>query len=160
MAETVELTDEHKEFIVQGLACYDSPSQVVAAVKEEFGIVITRQRVQGYDPTKVAGKDLSEEYRTLFANTRAEYDDEKAKIGATSRLVRVRRLERMAQKAEASGNIMGAAQLLKQIAEEMGNAYTNRRELTGKDGKDLPAPIAQVTTFQLPANGRDEPASQ
>ena len=63
----------------------------------------------------------------------------------------------MAAKAEAKGNFPLAAQLHKQAAEEMGNAYTNRRELTGKDGKDLPAPPPAVAIFALPDNGRDTP---
>ncbi len=47
-----------------------------------------------------------------------------------------------------------ASSLLKQAAEEVGGSYTNRRELTGKDGKDLPVPVSPVTIFQLPDNGR------
>jgi hypothetical protein len=31
------LTDEVKVFIVQALACFDSPSQVAQAVKDQFG---------------------------------------------------------------------------------------------------------------------------
>ena len=62
----------------------------------------------------------------------------------------------MAQAAERKGNYPLAAALNKQAAEEMGNAYTNRREVTGKDGKDLPAPVANaVAVFALPDNGRD-----
>ncbi len=60
----------------------------------------------------------------------------------------------MAVKAEDQGNMVLAAQLLEQAAKEMGNAFTNRRELTGKDGKDLPAPPAMVTVYELPDNGR------
>ncbi|MQV45441.1 DUF2280 domain-containing protein, partial [Sinorhizobium medicae] len=70
------------------------------------------------------------------------------------RAVRLRGLQRMAKKAEIQGNMELAASLMKQAAEEVGNAYTNRRELTGKDGKDLPVPVSPVTIFQFPDNGR------
>jgi hypothetical protein len=40
----------------------------------------------------------------------------------------------MAEKAEAQGNMVLASSLLEQAAKEMGGAFTNRRELTGKDG--------------------------
>ena len=62
----------------------------------------------------------------------------------------------MAEKAEGMHNLPLAAQLLEQAAKECGDAYSNRHkhEHMGKDGKDLPAPPAPVTIFQLPDNGR------
>ncbi|WP_159198133.1 DUF2280 domain-containing protein, partial [Klebsiella pneumoniae] len=39
------LKPEVKAAIVQMLACYDTPSQVVEAVQKDFGITITRQQV-------------------------------------------------------------------------------------------------------------------
>ena len=44
------LTDEVKEFIVKGLACFDTPSQVAEAVRVNFGIEVSRQQVFSYDP--------------------------------------------------------------------------------------------------------------
>src|SRR5215468_9074104 len=44
------LTNEIKEFIVIGLARYDSPQQVAMAVKETFDVVVSRQQVHAYDP--------------------------------------------------------------------------------------------------------------
>ncbi|MDU2882953.1 MAG: DUF2280 domain-containing protein, partial [Enterobacter sp.] len=38
------LKGEVKAFIVQPLACFDTPSQVVELVKKEFGLSITRQQ--------------------------------------------------------------------------------------------------------------------
>jgi len=49
----------------------------------------------------------------------------------------LRALQRMADKAETQGNTGLAAQLYKQAAEEVGNAYTNRRELSGPGGKPI-----------------------
>ncbi|ELY5205712.1 DUF2280 domain-containing protein, partial [Yersinia enterocolitica] len=46
------LKPEVKAFIVQALACYDTPSQVVAQVKQEFSLTLTLQQVSSYDPTK------------------------------------------------------------------------------------------------------------
>lgn len=54
------LTDTHKRFIVQALACRDTPCQVSEAVKEEFSLDVSRTHVAQYDPTKVTGKDLAE----------------------------------------------------------------------------------------------------
>ena len=70
MSETEPLSDEVKYFIVQKLACFGTPSEVAKDVKDEFGIVISRQRVQLYDPTKKAGADLGAELRAIFEATR------------------------------------------------------------------------------------------
>jgi len=149
-----KLNTEVQTFVVQSLACFDAPSVVVEAVRREFGETITRQTVEGYDPTKKAGSSLSTKWRALFEETRKTFLEDTATIAISHRAVRLRALQRMADKAETMGNMSLAAQLHKQAAEEVGNAYTNRRELTGKDGKDLPVPVSPVTIFQLPDNGR------
>ncbi|RVO40792.1 DUF2280 domain-containing protein [Sinorhizobium meliloti] len=148
-----KLSEEVKTFIVQSLACFDTPSIVVEAVRKEFGETITRQSVEGYDPTKKAGSNLAEKWKLLFEETRKTFLEDTATIAISHRAVRLRALQRMAEKAETQGNMVLAASLMKQAA-EVGNAYTNRRELTGKDGKDLPVPVSPVTIFQLPDNGR------
>jgi len=50
------LRSEVKAFIVHALACFDTPSQVVEAVKKEFGVDVSRQTCEGHDPTKYAGR--------------------------------------------------------------------------------------------------------
>lgn len=148
------LKDEVKTFIVQSLACFDTPSVVVDAVRKEYGATITRQSVEGYDPTKKAGARLAAKWKMLFEETRKTFLEDTASIAISHRAVRLRALQRMADKAETQGNMVLASSLLKQAAEEVGGAYTNRREITGKDGKDLPTPVSPVTIFQLPDNGR------
>jgi hypothetical protein len=154
MADIEELSDEVKHFIVQGLACFQTPSEVAAAVKDEYGLTVSRQRVHAYDPTKKAGSALCEELRLLFEATRAALIGGKAQSAIEHRAVRLRWLNDMAIAARSRGNIPLAAQLIEQAAKESGGAFTNRRELTGKDGKDLPAGTATVTIIQLPDNGR------
>ncbi|MBI1682363.1 DUF2280 domain-containing protein [Caulobacter hibisci] len=151
------LTEEARAYVVASLACFDPPGVVAKAVREEFGLQITPQSVEAYDPTKRAGRKLSAKWRALFEETRKTFLEDTSRIGASHKAVRLRALERMAQRAETQGNVVVAAQLYEQIAKEMGNAYTNRRELTGKDGKDLPMapPVSAVAIFALPSNGRD-----
>ncbi|MQX47104.1 DUF2280 domain-containing protein [Sinorhizobium medicae] len=149
-----KLSDEVKTYIVQALACFDSPSVVAAAVKKELGVDISRQLVESHDPNKKAASGLAPKWRALFEETRKTFLEDTASIAISHRAVRLRALQRMAEKAETQGNMVLAASLMKQAAEEVGNAYTNRRELTGKDGKDLPVPVSPVTIFQLPDNGR------
>lgn len=129
-----KLTDAIKEFIVIALACYDRPQQIANAVKEEFGVDIKRQQVEEYDPDK---RCKTQKWVDLHATTRKKFLDDLTSEPAAQKSVRVRRLARMAERAESSRNILGAAQLYEQIAKEMGGLYTNRRELTGAEGKPL-----------------------
>jgi len=154
-ANNPAMTDEIKAFVVQALASFDTPSQVVEAVKAEYGLTLTPQAVQAYDPTKYSGRRLAAKWRVMFEKARKVFIDDSSGIPIAHRSTRLRALQRMAAAAEKARNYPLAAQLHKQAAEEMGNAYTNRRELTGKDGKDLPAPAAAVAIFALPDNGRD-----
>lgn len=131
---SAKLNNEVRTFIVQALACYDGPSAVVKAVQEEFGITITRQSVETYDPNKRAGRGLAAKWRAIFEETRAAFLEDTSKIGISHRAVRLRALQRMAEKAETQGNMVLASSLLEQAAKEMGGAFTNRREVTGKDG--------------------------
>lgn len=148
------MTDEIRVFVIQALASFDTPSQVVDAVKQEYGVQMTPQAVQAYDPTKYAGRNLKPKWKAIFDKARKAFVDDASSIPIAHRSTRLRALQRMAQAAERKGNYVLAAQLHKQAAEEMGNAYTNRRELTGKDGKDLPAAAPAVAVFALPDNGR------
>jgi len=153
-AKQPSIPDEAKRFIVNALAAFDTPSQVAAAVKEEFGLEVSRQAVEAHDPTKYAGKGLALKWREMFEASRAGFITDATQVPIAHRSTRLRALHRMAQAAERKGNYPLAAQLHKQAAEEMGNAYTNRRELTGKDGKDLPVAAPAVAVFALPDNGR------
>jgi hypothetical protein len=149
-----KLTREQQTFVVQSLACFDSPTVVAAALRKEYSVTLTPQSIEAYDPTKKAGKNLADRWKAIFEETRKTFLEDTASIAISHRAVRLRALQRMADKAENQGNMVLASSLLKQAAEEVGGSYTNRRELTGKDGKDLPVPVSPVTIFQLPDNGR------
>lgn len=153
-AQQPKFSEEIKRFIINGLAAFDTPSQVASAVKQEFGVEVTRQAVEGHDPTKHAGRNLAPKWRELFEAARKAFIEDATAVPIANRSTRLRALNRMALEAERKGNYVLAAQLHKQAAEEMGNAYTNRRELTGKDGRDFPAPPPAVAVFALPDNGR------
>lgn len=148
------LAPEVQTYIVQALACFDSPKTVADAVKAEFGVTITRQLVETYDPHKKASNRLAEKWVTLHEETRKAFLEDTSKIAISHRAVRLRALQRMAEKAETMGNIALAAQLFEQAAKEAGDSYTNRRELTGKNGAPLPAAAPAVVMYQLPDNGR------
>lgn len=121
------LKNDVKAFIVQALACFDTPTQVSQAVKQEFDIDVTRQQVEQHDPTKRAGANLAAKWRTLFEDTRKRFREETADIPIANRAFRLRGLGRMAEKAESMRNLALTAQLYEQAAKECGDMYVNRK---------------------------------
>ncbi|PXX59509.1 hypothetical protein SAMN05660489_04534 [Pseudomonas sp. LAMO17WK12:I10] len=121
------LQNDVKAFIVQALACFDTPSQVVEAVQKEYGITVTRQQVETHDPTKTSGKGLAAKWQTLFHDTRKRFREDTAEIPIANRAYRLRAMNRFVERAEGMKNISLAMQILEQAAKECGDVYVNRR---------------------------------
>ncbi len=138
------LRSEVKAFIVQALACFDTPSQVAEAVKTEFGIAITRQQVESHDPTKYAGQKLAKKWADLFHECRKRFREETSDIPIANRAFRLRVLERMAAKTENSKNYSLTAQLLEQAAKEVGDVYVNRQAKVDAGPDDVPPTRVEV----------------
>lgn len=142
------LRDEVKAFVVQALACFDTPSQVVASVKAEFGLEVSRQQCEAYDPTKYVGRNLHLKWKTLFEDTRKRFREETADIPIANRAFRLRTLGRMAERAENMKNMALTAQLLEQAAKEVGDVFVNRRLEPEKplgSQPDQPHAVAEYT---------------
>jgi hypothetical protein len=120
------LKDEVKAFIVQALACFDTPSQVCQAVKEQYGIEVSRQLCERYDPTKYSGRDLGQKWKTFFEECRKRFREETVDIPIANRAFRLRAMNRFVEKAETMKNIGLAMQILEQAAKETGDIYVNR----------------------------------
>ncbi|HEM7398323.1 DUF2280 domain-containing protein [Citrobacter farmeri] len=150
------LKGEVKAFIVQSLACFDTPSQVVESVKKEFGLAISRQQVESHDPTKANGKGLAQKWVDMFNATRERFQTELSDIPIANKAYRLRALDRMMTRAEGMKNMALAASLMEQAAKEVGDAYSNKQKVehTSPDGSMSPRP----TTIRLvgvdPANGK------
>lgn len=123
------LKGEVKAFIVQSLACFDTPSQVVELVKKEFGLSITRQQVESHDPTKANGRGLAQKWVDMFNATRERFQNEISDIPIANKAYRLRVLDRMATKAEGMKNMALTAALMEQAAKEVGDAYTNKQKV-------------------------------
>lgn len=129
------LNEEVKLYIVQCLACYDTPSTVAYAVAEEFGITVDRSQVGKYDPTKVNGKDVSKKLKAVFEATRKAFLDETIQIPIASKVYRLRSLQRMHDYYVAKKNFVQAQAILEQAAKEVGNVFTNK-QLLGNDAEN------------------------
>lgn len=127
------LPDEIKRFIVGELACFATPSEVVTFVKDAFDIDVTRQQVQGYDPTTSTGQSLSDKWRELFRATREECRSQVMEVPIASRVVRLKFLDRAFRRLERRGNILGAAAIIEQASREVGGM--NERRPLGHYGR-------------------------
>jgi hypothetical protein len=143
-----KLTDEARAFVVQQLAAFQTPAEVAKMVREQFKVTIAPQSIEAYDPTKWAGRSLSKRWRAYFEKARKAYLEDVDSVPESHKAVRVKRLATMAQKVQTAGNVPLAAQLLEQIAKEVGDAYTNRHkhELTGRNGGPIVTRSAQDLT--------------
>ncbi|UBX51226.1 DUF2280 domain-containing protein [Acinetobacter pseudolwoffii] len=128
------LKEPVKIFIVQSLACRDTPQEVADAVKQEFGIDIDRRQCASYDPTKYSGRNLSKKFVELFNETREKFDDGLIDIPIASKHYRLKQYDKLLNKNKSAAM---ALKILKQAAQDLGNQYTNRQEITGKDGKPI-----------------------
>ena len=150
------LKPDVKAFIVQALACFDTPSIVVESVQKEFNIRITPQQVESHDPTKVSGRGLAKKWVELFSATRERFQTEISDIPIANKAYRLRVLQRMSMTAESMKNIGMTAQLLEQAAKEVGDAYSNKQKVehTSPDGSMTPRPTTIRLVGVEPTNGK------
>jgi hypothetical protein len=136
-----KLTKDTKVLIVQRLATFTLPSAIVAELKEQ-GVEATIQQVVYYDPS-TKGTDLAPQWRELFAEARAGFIKDTSSIAIAHKAFRLQELSRMYQKAMSGTrpNLVLAQSILEQAAKEMGEAYTNRRQLVS------PNPLADLAAL-------------
>jgi hypothetical protein len=119
--KSVVLTDEVKTFIVKGLARYETPTRVAASVQANFGIEIDRRQVFAYDPA--GSRKPAKRWIDLHAATRAKFMQATAEVGIAQKLVRLRMLDRFANRADENNQMERAAAFLAQAAKECGGFY-------------------------------------
>ncbi|QPF12116.1 DUF2280 domain-containing protein [Acinetobacter baumannii] len=139
------LKEPVKIFIVQALACRDTPQEVVEQVKQEFGVDISRSQCECYDPTKYSGRNLSKKFVELFESTREKFDEGLIDIPIANKYYRLKQYQRQLDRTR---NVKTALKILEQAAKDIGGQFTNRKEITGKDGgpvqtvnSEIPVPM-------------------
>lgn len=137
-----QLKKEVKFYIVRSLAKFNTPQETADAVNMDFGIKVTRQQCERYDPTKRAGQELSTELKAEFEATRKQFVDNPQHVPLANLTYRLERMQRVID--HAGKNSVLVLSTLEQAAKDVGGVFTNRKEITGKDGKPLteqPKPI-------------------
>lgn len=106
------LKEPVKIFIVQSLACFDTPQQVADAVKQRFGIELERQQCENYDPTKYGGRNLGKKLRELFERTRKDFKENIEDIPIANKAFHFKELQQMY--GDYTKNKVMKAKILKQ----------------------------------------------
>ncbi len=143
---------ELKVYVVRALAVFNTPTEVIALIKahypEDYESLsqnkggLKPQNIECYDPTKRAGKELCDELRTEFEIARKQFLDAPQQIPVANLTYRLERMQRVID--HAGKNSVLVLTTLEQAAKDVGGVFTNRKEITGKDGKPLteqPKPI-------------------
>ena len=68
----IKLTDEQRQYVVRRLAADHLPSDVAKDMQRRFGITITRQAIEYYDPTR-RGKQTGQKWAKQFAFARGSF---------------------------------------------------------------------------------------
>lgn len=143
------LSTEVKAFIVQSLACFETPTKVIELVKAEFNIQVSRQQVSQYTPGNAMAAKLSQKWIDLFKTTRERFQNEIADIPIANKAYRLRVLDRIAATTEKMKNLPLTVQVLEQAAKEVGDAYTNRQKVEHTGANGGPIQTADLTNEQL-----------
>ena len=131
------LNQKHKLFIVRSLAQWNTPTETVELVQQEFGITISRQQCEAYDPTKRTGQNLSKVLADEFYKTREQFRNNTDEMPLANLAVRLRHYENLLNNPQNKRNPILQLTILKQVAEDVGGKYTNKTELTGAGGGPL-----------------------
>jgi len=145
------LKDTEREWIVQRLACYETPADVAGAASQEFGKDVTRQQVEHYDPNR--SDRVAEKWESLFQETRDEYLSNERRVAIANKLWRLRQLQDIVQSDDATREEKMEA--LEQAAKESGGKYTNETTLehTGQGGGAL-----QINVVNTPTDPNEDAA--
>jgi len=127
------MPEEVRAEIVRRLACYETPAAVLRWLKEETNEDVTIQAIVCYDPTRYAGRELSEKWRVLFEASRKAYLTSVETVPLANQGYRLAQMQTMFDEAIKAKNRGQALQIMEQAAKEMGGVYSNVRTLNTPD---------------------------
>lgn len=138
------LNSEQKAFIVRLYARFDGTGEVCRAFRERYGLDLPTQQAVHYN---AAGPSYqgAPKWRELFHAERKAFLENVDAIGIANKTVRIQRLEYLCALALSRKNIKLASELMEQAAKEMGEVFTNRREVKS----DVRSVTATMTTDEL-----------
>ena len=120
------LTPEQQTFIVAEFARNKGGGQIVKSVKKEFAIELDRQQIWHYHPDN---PKLADKWVHLYRELRSTLIEDVLSVAGAHQGFRLRELMKQYWKADEFGNIALCAELLEQMAKEVGEVFTNKRNI-------------------------------
>lgn len=124
------IPQDAKIYIIQSLACYKPPAQIIREVNEQFGFEVPPQNISAYNPATESGSRLSRPHKELFDQVRKKYIEDTSEIPIAQKAHRLRLLQEMLEKPEVQSRPGVMLRILEQAAREVGGAYTRSEEAT------------------------------
>lgn len=131
-----KLDPEHKQFIVQRLACFVSPTEVAKELKDVYGLTVTTSVIAAYDPGTAQSKKTSDEFKTLFLKTRKRFIESETDVALSHRNYRLQRLYGLLEHPLVKQSPKLALLVLEQAAKEMGGLFLRQEKLDPRDLTD------------------------
>ena len=158
-----DLPQEAKLYIVQALARFSSPAEVVVLVRDDFGIETTIQQVRTYNPEHPK-YEAGEKWRPIFEAVRKAYLEDVSSIPIASQAFRLNALQKNYDRAMKHGNVVLANATLEQAAKEVGGVLTNARNVsvqqTAGGFRDLTSEERRMAVAEMIANALSKNVSQ
>ena len=140
----LKLTEEQKAFIVRAYARFEATAEICLSFREKYNVELPQQRCLQYNPASVSFM-ASPKWRDLFDRAREHFITNTQDIGITNKTVRLQRLEKLCVSAISRKNTKLACEIMEQAAKEMGEVFTNKREIKS----DVRSVTATMTTDEL-----------
>lgn len=129
-----EFTEAQKLEIVTMLACFREPATIVKHLGDEYGIETDTRQIGAYDPTR-SYYDAGDKWRDIFDAKRKQYIEEVASVPSANQGFRLNLLHEQIVKAAREDKPALMAQLLEQVAKEVGGVLTNMRDVRIDDNR-------------------------
>jgi len=129
------LSPQQKQFVVEQLAAFGTPSEVAKGLLEQFGVTVAPHVVAAYDPTRRAGQRCPALWKRRFLEAREDMIHGKPSALA-SRSVRLQQREKMFRRAIEQEDFLLANRILDSIAREIGDdvrGLEQRFEMTDEE---------------------------
>jgi hypothetical protein len=108
-----------KRYVVQCNAQFLTPSHVAECVKANFGLEVSPQAIQRYNPTLTAGAGLSEGLVTLFHAARKVFLESVELQPLAHRTVRLSRLNALLDQATEKGLLKLSVSIMAEARKQM-----------------------------------------
>jgi hypothetical protein len=139
-----KLTNEIRGKIVAGWARYDTAVEIRREIRETYQVDVDMQQIYVLNPEGANWKG-ARRWEAVFAAERKVFLESASRIGIAQKVVRLQRLDKLCRMAIDKRNVKLAAELMEQAAKEMGEVFTNRREVR----QDVRAVTATMSTEEL-----------